>query len=318
MSRRLLPVIALLLSPALVYAEVKMTTHTYKAVGPLDIKADVHREADDKVRPVIVWIHGGALINGNRTNFPAHVKDAALKAGYVLVSIDYRLAPETQLPAIISDIEDAMKWVHDKGPALFRADPERIAVAGGSAGGYLSLTAGFRARPRPVAIVSYWGYGDLVGPWYSTPSKHPRHNAVKISPEDAARQVTGPPIADNRDRKGNGGTFYNFCRQTGGWPKAVSGWDPHTEPEKFHPFMPLKNVTREYPPTFLLHGDADTDVPYEQSTLMAAEFKKHGVTHVLRTIPGGEHGLDGGDRTLIDQSYRDAFDFLRRYLDREK
>lgn len=317
MSRSLLTAFALFMTPALTLAEVKMTTHTYKAVGSLEIKADVHREADDTVRPVVVWIHGGALINGNRTNFPGHLRDAALKAGYAFVSIDYRLAPETQLSEIIADIEDAMKWVHDKGPALFRANPDRIAVAGGSAGGYLSLTAGFRARPRPVAIVSYWGYGDLVGPWYSTPSPHPRHNALKISPEDAAKQVTGPPISDNRDRKGNGGLFYNFCRQTGSWPKAVSGWDPHKQPEKFHPFMPLKNVTRDYPPTFLLHGDADTDVPFEQSTLMAAEFKKHGVDHVLRNIPGGEHGLDEGDRKQIDAAYRDAFEFLRTRLDRK-
>ena len=75
----------------------------------------------------------------------------------------------------------------------------------------------------------------------------------------------GPAVADARERKGDGGIFYNYCRQSGLWPKAVSGWDPRKESEKFFPFMPVKNVTREYPPTVLIHGTADTDVPLEQS-----------------------------------------------------
>ena len=42
----------------------------------------------------------------------------------------------------------------------------------------------------------------------------------------------------------------------------VSGFDPHTEPEKSYPFMAVKNVTENYPPTLMIHGTADTDVPY--------------------------------------------------------
>ena len=209
---------------------------------------------DARKRPVVVWIHGGALINGNREGISQRLKDATLKAGHVLVSIDYRLAPETQLPGIIADVEDALKWVHDEGPKLFHADPDRVAVVGGSAGGYLTLAAGYRARPRPVALVAFWGYGDLVGPWYSRPSPHPRHNKPKVSREKALEQVRGAPIADARDRKGDGRAFYLYCRQTGAWPKAVTGWDPDKEADKFAPFMPLKNVTRDYPPTLLVHG----------------------------------------------------------------
>ena len=92
-----------------------------------------------------------------------------LKAGYAVVSIDYRLAPETKLPAILEDLQDACKWVREKGPELFHIDPKRIAVMGGSAGGYLTLAAGFRVDPRPTVLVSFWGYGDIAGPWYSRP-----------------------------------------------------------------------------------------------------------------------------------------------------
>ena len=307
---------ALSVSPQLFAAEtkVKVSTYTYKKVGDLEIKLDVHRADDDVRRPVIVWIHGGALINGHRAGVSGRVKKMMLDAGYALVSIDYRLAPETMLPGIIEDVEDAFKWIRKEGPKKFNIDASRIAVSGGSAGGCLTLVTGDRVQPRPTVLVSFWGYGDLVGHWYSRPSPHPRHNKVKNTEEEARAQVDGPPVSDSRERDGNGGLFYNFCRQRGIWPKEVSGWDPHTEPEKFYPYMSVKNVTADYPPTMLIHGTNDTDVPYEQSTMMAEQFKKHNVQHELVTIPNGEHGLGGGDPKLIDAAYVSAFEFIQRHM----
>ena len=294
-------------------AEDKKMTHAYKQAGELKILADVYPAAGEK-RPVVVWIHGGALINGHRESIPGWLAEACSKNEYVLVSIDYRLAPETQLPLVIEDVEDAFRWVRKEGPKLFHGDPERIAIVGGSAGGYLTLTAGFHVKPRPQALVSLWGYGDLVGPWYSEPSPHARHQGSKLSRDEAYKQVSGKPVADSRERKGDGGAFYQFCRQQGAWPKAVSGWDPKKEPEKFFPFMAVKNVTADYPPTLLIHGDKDTDVPYEQSEMMAAEFTKHKVEHRLVRIEGGEHGLAGVDPKIINQTYADAAVFLQKHL----
>lgn len=296
-------------------ADVRKETHVYKRAGALEIKADVYTAGVAAKRPVIVWIHGGALIMGHRESVPAWLKPFA-ESGYALVSIDYRLAPETKLPEVIADVEDAMRWIHERGAKLFQADPRRVAVAGGSAGGYLTLVTGHRAKPRPAALVSLFGYGDLVGAWYSHPSPHPRHHRKKPTREEAYRQVSGAPISDARERQGDGGAFYQFCRQHGEWPQAVSGWNPRTEAGKFFPYMPLKNVTSAYPPTLLLHGDADTDVPYEQSTLMAAEFKKHKVEHRLITLSGGEHGFEGADPKAIDEAYRAAAEFIRKHLER--
>jgi acetyl esterase/lipase len=294
---------------------VHKMSHIYKQVEDLSIRADSYLFDDKPSRPVVVWIHGGALINGHRESVPAWLTAACRANSHILVSIDYRLAPETQLPGIIADVEDAFRWINESGPKLFGADASRVAVAGGSAGGYLTLTAGYRAQPRPKALVSLWGYGDVVGAWYSQPSPHPRHHTSKMSRDEAFGQVSGAPVSDSRERKGNGGAFYQFCRQQGLWPKAVSGWDPHTETEKFAPFMPVKNVTAEYPPTLLIHGDQDTDVPYEQSVMMAAEFKKHGVGHELITIRGAEHGLAGGEPQAVEGSYRAAAAFLKKHLD---
>jgi acetyl esterase/lipase len=163
-------------------------------------------------------------------------------------------------------------------------------------------------------LLSLWGYGDLIGDWYSTPSPQRRHHQSKLSRDEAFRQVSGPPISDSRDRKGDGGAFYQYCRQTGTWPQAVSGWDPIEESERFNAFMPVKNVTAEYPPTVMIHGTNDTDVPHEQSVMMAEQFKRHGVPHLLISIPGGEHGLGGGDPKLIDAAYAKAFAFVDERL----
>jgi acetyl esterase/lipase len=298
------------------FGEVRKTTYAYKKTGDLEIKMDVYRDESDEPLPVLVWIHGGALIVGNREGIDKRFREAFAGHGFILASIDYHLAPETPLPEIIADIEDAFRFVRQRGPGLFHADPERIAVAGGSAGGYLTLTSGFRVEPRPVALVSLYGYGNLLAPWYTEPSPHPRHNREKVGREEAYRQVSGKPIADDRDRPGAGGKFYVYCRQQGAWPKAVSGWDPKLEAEKFTPFLPLKNVTAHYPPTFLIHGDRDTDVPHEESVEMAAELKRHGVEHTLMILPGGEHGFGGADPKAIDAAYRDAIDFLKRKLSR--
>lgn len=292
---------------------IRSQTYAYKTVGDLQIKADVHRLDDEAVRPVVIWIHGGALIFGNRGGLRG-VTEMMLEAGYVVVSIDYRLAPETQLPSIIEDLEDALAWVRTRGRELFNAETSKIAVMGASAGGYLTLTAGFRAEHRPTVLVSFWGYGDLVGGWYSQPSEYPRHNRRKLTADEAYAQVGGPPISAAEDRDGNGSIFYNYCRQNGIWPQEVSGWDPHTQAERFLPFMPVKNVTSDYPPTMLVHGTEDTDVPYEQSVMMAEQFERHGVPHELVTIRGGEHGLGGGDPELIAKAYDDVVAWVNRYM----
>ena len=299
--------------PISVRGEDTAITYVYKETRELKILADVYPAAGEK-RPVVVWIHGGALIMGNRKGVPDWLLEACHKNEYVLVSIDYRLAPETQLPLIIEDLEDAFRWVYKEGPNLFHADPGRIAVVGASAGGYLTLTAGFRVKPRPQVLISLYGYGDLVGPWYSEPSPHPRHHTSNLSREEAFKQVSGKAISDSRERKGDGYAFYQFCRQQGLWPNAVSGWDPKKEPKKFFPYMPVKHVTAQYPPTLLIHGDNDTDVPYEQSEMMAGEFRKHKVEHRLVRVKGGEHGLASVDQKLIDQTYADATTFLEKHL----
>jgi acetyl esterase/lipase len=251
---------------------------------------------------------------GDRESVPNRIQRWVRSNGYVLVSIEYRLAPETKLPEIIGDVEDALRWIRERGPELFQADTGRIAVAGASAGGYLTLTAGYRVQPPPTVLISLYGYGDILGDWYTLPSSQPRHQHNMMTAEQAWKQPNDAPLADSRNRKGDGYGFYYFTRRQGIWPNTVSGWDPRTEPERFFPYMPVNNVRSAYPPTVMIHGTADTDVPFEQSRLMADQFRKHGVSFKLLTIPNGEHGLTGGDRQVIEDAYREAFEFADGHL----
>ena len=106
----------------------------------------------------------------------------------MVISIDYRLAPETKLPAIIEDVQDAFRWIHKKGPRLLNIDTEKLVVAGGSAGGYLTLMTGFCIKPRPKALISLSGYGGIVGPWYSRPDAFYLQQP-HVSKEDAYASV---------------------------------------------------------------------------------------------------------------------------------
>ena len=291
------------------------TTVTYRWLENHQIKADLYRSADSTIRPVIVWIHGGALIMGHREQIHREIRSLATEKNYALLSIDYRLAPETKLPDLISDLEAAFQWIADEGAWQFHLDPQRVIVAGGSAGGYLTLVSGHRAHPKPRALVALYGYGDLTGDWYSQPSPHPRHNRIKVTAPQAAAQSDGSIISDARNRQGNGGLIYLHYRQQGIWPEKVSGFPPETIQNQIVPFEPVRNVTPDYPPTLLIHGTQDTDVPYEQSVLMAEQFRTHKVPHQLISLTNAEHGFGGADPDDLKSAYQRMKAFIIKHLE---
>ncbi len=266
-------------------------TYTYKTAEGVAIAADVYRADDAQARPVVVWIHGGALITGNRRAVPKLLLELCKKEGYALVSLDYRLAPEVKLPAIIADLEDAFRWIHGDGAKRCRLDATRLVVTGGSAGGYLTLMAGVRVQPRPRGLVAYWGYGDVDGDWYTEPSAHYRKQPL-VSKEEAAKAVGGKVLTGSEpgfDGKARG-RYYLYLRQNGLWTKEVTGFDPATERAKLDPYCPVRNITPQYPPTLLIHGTADTDVPYELSANMAKALARQ------RSTARADHGAGSRPR----------------------
>lgn len=284
-------------------------TFTYKKVRQHEIKADVYCPEGNGAHPVVVWLHGGALVFGSRRDIFTWQRDLYLEAGFAVASVDYRLAPETKLPAIIDDLQDAFQWVREQGPALFGADRNRIAAVGHSAGGYLALMSGFVVDPAPHAIVSCYGFGDIVGAWLTKPD--PQYDQQLLIPRQRAYRSVGRMTVSETPEPHSRFDFYLYLRQQGLWPQEVSGHDPIEEPGFFDFYCPLRNVYREFPPTLLLHGTADTYVPYEQSKLMAAAFAKAKVEHQLITIPGGLHGFDQEDTPANRETMGKVIEFLR-------
>ena len=289
-----------------------MKTYTYKTVGDLRIQADVYGCDEVQLRPVLVWLHGGALISGSRNSVPEDLRELCRAEGYCLVSPDYRLAPQAKLPQIIEDVRDFMRWISEKGPQLFHADASNVVASGGSAGGYLTMMTGI-IEPRPKGLVAYYGYGDVDGAWYTTPSEHYRKQEL-VSREDAYEGMTPAAVTENGADALNRSRFYLYLRQNGLWTKEVSGFDAATEKIKLDPYCPVRNITPQYPPIVMLHGTADTDVPCQMSVDMAEQLKKNNVQHELFTIPGAGHGLGGGDEHLVDKAKTRARDFIKEIL----
>ncbi len=264
-------------------------TIVYKTVPGCEIKLDVYAPAGGGHHPALMYIHGGALMMGSRKGVSSPMLVELFKQGYVIVSIDYRLAPETNVPGIIEDVQDAWRWMRTEGVKRFGIDRGRISTAGGSAGGYLTLMTGFCLKPRPRSLVSYFGYGDIDGPWYSQPDAFYRTRQPLEKKEEAWVGYTSGPVSERSSEPH--GQLYLYFRQQGIWPQEVAGHDPRREPKWFDQYCPIRNVTTAYPPTLLIHCTEDTDVPYGESKAMAAKLAEVGVEHEFITVPGAGHGL---------------------------
>ncbi len=137
--------------------------------------------------------------------------------------------------------------------------------------------------------------------------------------EAAFAAVGGAPISEP-PAKNTRPQFYLYCRQQGLWPAEVTGHDPSREPEWFDRFCPIRNVGHDYPPTLLVHGDCDTDVPCDESIRMAEALALRKVPHELVVIPGGQHAFDvlqHGNPSVVAAMDR-ATVFLRDHLDHER
>ncbi|MEV7008269.1 alpha/beta hydrolase [Streptosporangium sp. NPDC051022] len=114
--------------------------------GPAgDVPVRVYTPEGEGPFPALVWFHGGGWTIGGLDENEVACRAVCAGAGAVVVSVDYRLAPENPFPAATDDTYAAVLWVHDNAERL-SADPSRIAVGGESAGGNLAAVAALKAR----------------------------------------------------------------------------------------------------------------------------------------------------------------------------
>ncbi len=151
--------------------------------------------------PVVMWFHGGGWVVGNVLDHDPICTFIAAAVGCVVVSVDYRLAPEHRAPVAVEDCVDATTWVGVNGDVL-RADTARMAVAGDSAGGNLAAVVAQVLRDHGDTRLRHqallYPATDLT---QSSPSvrEHPNAAILTKSSMDAYRDHYVPPGHDLRD-----------------------------------------------------------------------------------------------------------------------
>jgi triacylglycerol lipase len=122
----------------------------YRRVDGQGVLADLYRPDDDQIYPLVLMVHGGAWSSGDKWNLADHARELA-QAGFVVLSINYRLAPKYQMPEQIADCRAALAWAAAQAPQ-WKADAQRICLWGYSAGAHLSAWLATDRQPGQPAI----------------------------------------------------------------------------------------------------------------------------------------------------------------------
>ncbi|MGW2830958.1 alpha/beta hydrolase [Streptomyces sp. NPDC001286] len=241
--------------------------------------------ADAGPRPVIYHVHGGGLILGNNRVGVDVPLAWAKEMDAVVVSVEYRLAPEHPYPAQIEDVYAGLVWTA-KHAGEFGADPDRIVVAGASAGGGLGAALALLTRDR---------HGPrLIGQALMCPMLDDRNDTP------STHQMAGLGVWD---RTANETGWTALLGSSRGGPDV----SPYAAPARAEDLTGL-------PPAFLDVGSAETF--RDEVVAYASRIWQAGGIAELHVWPGGFHGFDGfAPQASLSQSARAAhLDWLRRLL----
>lgn len=229
------------------------------------LRADVfHRKDMPKNAPVVVYVHGGAWVIGFKQYQGLPILHRLAAAGFVCVSVDYRLSPVATFPDHLVDVKRGIAWAKAHA-AEYGGDPRFVALCGNSAGAHLaalaaltfddaSLQPGFEdADTRVDACVALYGVYDVTNRFGHWP---------------------GPGILPF-------------------WEKVVAKARIAERPELFALASPIDHVREDAPPFFLVHGTRDSLVPVEESRRFADALRaKSRAEVVLAEIEDAQHAFE--------------------------
>ncbi|PSQ04261.1 alpha/beta hydrolase [Halobacteriales archaeon QS_4_69_31] len=168
--------------------------------GDLPVRVYWPEAPDDGRLPGLVFCHGGGWVLGTLDSADDLCRAFAARVGAVVVSVDYRLAPEHPFPAAVEDAWAAVAWARESAASL-GIDPDRLGVAGTSAGGGLAAAVGLRARERNVLLAAQVLCYPILDSGLDTPSYREHADAALLSRADVAwfweQYLADPADADD-------------------------------------------------------------------------------------------------------------------------
>jgi len=191
-----------------------------------------------------------------------------LRRGYTIFAVSHLSQPQATVMEIVEDVNRGVRFIRHHAPD-YGIDPNRIGVAGGSAGGHLSLMLATRGGPGPA---------DAADP---------------VDRESSAVQAVAIffPVTDllnlgpSTENAGDGGPPKSFVKAFGPQATDMAAWK-----QIGREMSPIYYVQPGIPPILILHGGADTLVPLEQSERFVARVREVGGTIELVVRPGKQHG----------------------------
>ncbi len=243
------------------------------------------RTIGEKPLPVAVYIHGGGWTSGDKASGAGLLDTREILArGYVVVSLNYRLAPEYKWPAQITDVKCAIRHLRANA-GMYKIDPNKIGVWGGSAGGHLVTMLGTTDKSAGFDVGEYLDQSSRV-----------QVVVDEFGPADLPKMFTA------NAQVVAGRIFGSTSRDD---PILVKA-------------SPVTYITSDDPPFLILQGDQDQVVPMEQSQILHERLKAGGVQSTLVIVKNAGHGFtpDGGaispSRTELSKMIADFFDqYLR-------
>ncbi len=244
----------------------------------LDLYSPKHRT---KPTPAVIFIHGGAWKSGYRQMYHYYCTKFA-EHGFIAATVSYRLSGDAPFPAAVEDVKCAVRWLRANAEKR-GVDPDKIGVAGGSTGGHLAMMAAY--APDTPELEGKGGHADVSS----------RVQAVVdlYGPTDLTTDVA----RSNR----------NVIRFLG--DKTMD-----EVPELYRLASPITHVTKDDPPTLILHGSIDRTVPIDQAELLVDALKKNGVEHEFDRIEGWPHTMDL-EPDVNRHCLMKMFEFFEKHLD---
>lgn len=253
----------------------------YGRVGSRSLKLDLYRpRVLRKAVPAILLIHGGAWKSGDRSVYRPYCIKLAQR-GYVAATASYRLSGEAPYPAAVQDVKCAVRWLRANAARL-HIDPDQIAAMGGSAGGHLAMMLGYSP-----------GVAELEGDG---------GNAGVSSRIQAVINFYGPTDLTTP-----------FARSQGVVVSFMGGKKYDEAQAPYRQASPLTHLTKDAPPTLILHGTIDDIVPIDQADALAARLNTLGAPYEYVRLEGWPHTMDLA-RKVSDYCWYRIDQFLARYL----